>query len=451
MKRDPTQRRRLLDRVSSIRDVGEFLIGSSITKVGIERRSRTLASGMLRQSAEPDRLWVILYLFSSLTRDRIEIRFDEVLASVVAIEDVFRIVSEHDAWVMQYATLVEEVITVPGVAEPLHEVPDRLEPCLCERLMELRGVDPIAIEERPQGATKRSDGEVWPVGGQVNIGEPKVGPVVEERGGDLARIELATEFEVGVGEMIHRRHSVRASRVLKLRCRVRAAIEVRKFANGSRSVQSRLDDRFLRRAAFLELRRVAGDRLRDDALRHFAEVLLENRIGLLELGPQRFVEERPGYLQHDRRPALSAIAVWRQPVAPGQRREERVRPVVLQREAEFDRGLAALELTESLENSVARAFGCGALSRRSWAVEERLELAELFDELIFFIHGAACRCGLETGNPGRESIVENRHKLDVPRSIPIDSQHTPEASSSGGSRRTRICSKHPCDDGDTPI
>jgi hypothetical protein len=78
------------------------------------------------------------------------------------------------------------------------------------------------------------------------------------------------------------------------------------------------------------------DLVANDARRHLCKVSYQGLVERLELRPENFAQEALGRLEHDRRPALTRIAIRPQPVAPGKRKEQLPGPRVSDAELQLN-------------------------------------------------------------------------------------------------------------------
>src|SRR5262245_7336654 len=76
-----------------------------------------------------------------------------------------------------------------------------------------------------------------------------------------------------------------------------------------------------RLGALLRISRFAMDLVANDARRHLCQVSNQGLVERLELRPENIAQEALGSPEHDRRPALTRIAIRPQAVASGKRNE----------------------------------------------------------------------------------------------------------------------------------
>jgi hypothetical protein len=112
------------------------------------------------------------------------------------------------------------------------------------------------------------------------------------------------------------------------------------------------------------------------------EVTAQLFVCALKVRPERLVDEALGHTHHDRRPALRAIAIRFQLVAAQNREEQPLTPPVREREPVLDRRIAALELAQATEDSLARRSRGDALALRRCAGKQRLEIPQLLQQLV---------------------------------------------------------------------
>ncbi len=117
-----------------------------------------------------------------------------------------------------------------------------------------------------------------------------------------------------------------------------------------------------------------------DAIGHAGQVAPQGLRDLLELGPQRLVDEALGHPGHDRGVALAAVAVGPDPVSPQQGDEDLARPHVRHGEAVLDRRILFFPELQPFENSIPGSLGSDLLTFGGRTGEERLYQPQLVDE-----------------------------------------------------------------------
>jgi hypothetical protein len=116
------------------------------------------------------------------------------------------------------------------------------------------------------------------------------------------------------------------------------------------------------------------DLVANDARRHLCEVSHQGLVERLELWPENSAQEALGRLEHDRRPALTRIAIGPQTVAPGKRKEQLPRPRVSDAELQLDGRRRPPRLRETGLDPRKRRFRCPPLAGGGGAGEQGLDL-----------------------------------------------------------------------------
>jgi hypothetical protein len=105
----------------------------------------------------------------------------------------------------------------------------------------------------------------------------------------------------------------------------------------------------------------------NDARRHLCKVPYQGLVERLELRPENFAQETLWRLEHDRRPALTRIAIGPQAVAPGKRKEQLPGPGVSDAELQLDGRGRPPRLRETGLDPRERRFRCPSLAKRGGA------------------------------------------------------------------------------------
>jgi hypothetical protein len=108
----------------------------------------------------------------------------------------------------------------------------------------------------------------------------------------------------------------------------------------------------------------------------------------LELRPENFAQEALGRLEHDRRPALTRIAIGPQAIAPGKRKEQLPGPRVSDAELQLNGRGRPPRLRETGLDPPERRFRCHPLAGRGGAGKEGLDLAQPCTQLLLGRHAA---------------------------------------------------------------
>jgi hypothetical protein len=100
----------------------------------------------------------------------------------------------------------------------------------------------------------------------------------------------------------------------------------------------------------------------DDAIGDFVKISAQGPIQFLKFRPQGFIHKAFGNANHDRRVALSAIAIRFKIIAPQQAQQQFSRPKIGQGEAIFNGGVIAFQRAQPFANPVAGIGRSAALA-----------------------------------------------------------------------------------------